>query len=138
MDSNEGRAGENIAIMSERRKFEKSDVSQERQYSLPYHYIPSFENGHCSQHLYWSWGYVYPGAIDFILTSILPKETFVSLVDIGCGGGCFLNKVNSYFPDKRVKGIDYSKSAINLAKAMNAQLCFECVDICKQSQPTET
>ena len=124
--------------MSEPKNFEKSDVSQESQYDFPYHYIPSFENGHFSQHLYWSWGYAYLGALEFILSSILPKETFKSLLDIGCGDGCFLRKANSCFPEKYVKGIDSSKRAIYLARAMNPQLSFECVDVYERSQLIET
>ncbi|MFC1603525.1 class I SAM-dependent methyltransferase [Planctomycetota bacterium] len=109
--------------------FTSSDASQESQYALPYHYICSLEDGHFRQHLYWSWGFRYLGALDLVL-SILAEEPFGSLADIGCGDGRFLREVDRRFPKKTLLGIDYSARAINLARAMNPGITYECVDIC--------
>ena len=122
--------------MRERKDFDRSNVSQESQYAFPYHYIPSFENGHFSQHLYWSWGYSYLGGMDLVL-SALGQESFENIVDIGCGDGRFLREVVNCFPGKLVKGIDFSKRAINLAKAMNPAMSFDCIDIRKGSPQHE-
>jgi len=117
--------------MRNKKIFERSDVSQESQYAFPYHYIPSFENGHFCQHLYWSWGFRYLGGTELVL-SILAEEPFESLADIGCGDGRFLREVSIRFPGKTLVGIDYSARAINLARAMNPDLNYECLDICSE------
>lgn len=114
--------------MQEKMIFERSDVSQESQYAFPYHYIPSFEDGHFCQHLYWPWGLHYLGGTELVL-SILKEEPFESLADIGCGDGRFLREVNTLFPQKKLTGIDYSSRAINLAKAMNPSLNYKCLNI---------
>lgn len=122
--------------MEQNEAFNRGDASQESQYALPYHYIPSIEDGHFQQHLYWSWGFHYLGAIELVL-SILAEEPFESLIDVGCGDGRFLREVSNRFSGKRLLGIDCSKQAINLAKAMNPNLAYECADIRSQEGPTE-
>ena len=79
-------------MVIEKKAFGESDVSQESQYALPYHYIPSFEGGHFSQHLYWSWGLHYIGALEYIL-DVLGQEPFESLIDVGCGDGRLLQEI---------------------------------------------
>jgi len=111
--------------------FGRSDVTQESQYTFPYHYIASFENGHFCQHLYWSWGFRYLGGLELVL-SILGEEPFESLIDIGCGDGRFLREVSNKFAESALIGIDNSPRAIDLARAMNPALSFECIDICSQ------
>jgi len=124
-------------IMTSQPEFQRTDVSQESQYAFPYHYIPSFENGHFSQHLCWSWGYRYLGGMDVVL-SYLVHDQFESLADIGCGDGRFLREVSSRFPGNRLLGVDCSERAINLAKAMNPDLDYACADICSQEEPPES
>jgi len=116
--------------------YERSDASQQSQYVFPYHYIPSLDNGHFSQHLYWSWGLHYLAAMQLVL-DILAEEPFDTLIDVGCGDGRLLREVNRHFTGKRLLGVDYSSRAINLARAMNPHLDFECIDICadKLQQP---
>lgn len=116
--------------------FDRGDVSQENQYVFPYHYIPTIENGHFSQHQYWSWGYHYLGGLE-VVRAHLEKEPFESLLDIGCGDGRFLCEVRRHFPEKRLRGIDSSDRAICLARAMNPNLDYECVDICSQEKSRE-
>jgi SAM-dependent methyltransferase len=117
--------------------FDRDDMSQEGQYAFPYHYIPSFENGHFCQHLYWSWGFRYLGGMELVL-SILAEEPFESLADIGCGDGRFLREASIRFPGKTLLGIDYSARAINLAMAMNPDLNYECLDICSERAVNQT
>jgi 2-polyprenyl-3-methyl-5-hydroxy-6-metoxy-1,4-benzoquinol methylase len=119
--------------MEQNEAFNRSDVSQESQYTLPYHYIPSIEDGHFQQHLYWTWGYHYLGAIELVL-SILAEEPFESLIDVGCGDGRFLLEVSKRYFGKMLLGVDSSQRAIQLARALNPNLNFECVDICANEQ----
>ena len=114
--------------MCEMEAFARSDVSQESQYALPYHYIPTLSDGRFAQHLYWSWGYHYLGGLRLALTH-LESASFESLVDIGCGDGRFLRELRHRFPEKQLLGIDYSQRAIGLAGAMNPDLRFRCADI---------
>lgn len=114
------------------KNFEDTEASQESQYSLPYHYIPTYDKGHFSQHLYWSWGFRYLGGIHLVLDT-LHKKKFQSLVDIGCGDGRFLRDIKREFPGKRILGVDYSADAINLPKALNPDIDYICLDIGKKN-----
>ena len=60
--------------------FDRVKESQEDQYILPYHYIPSLRDGNFKQHLYWSWGYRYIGGMNLVL-DILKGVSFNSLLD---------------------------------------------------------
>lgn len=113
--------------------FKRGDASQESQYALPYHYIPSIEDGYFQQHLYWSWGYRYLGGIELVL-NILAEEPFESLIDVGCGDGRFLLEVSKRYFGKILLGVDSSQRAIQLARALNPNLNFECIDICADKQ----
>jgi SAM-dependent methyltransferase len=115
--------------MIETKAFNRSGVSQESQYAMPYHYIPSFEGGHFSQHLYWSWGYHYLGALEYLI-GILNEERFESLIDVGCGDGRLLRDIGREFSPKKLLGVDYSKRAIDLARALNPGLDYMHADIC--------
>lgn len=109
--------------------FNCDDISQENQYILPYHYIPSLKNGNFKQHLYWSWGYHYIGGMELVL-GILKEISFNSLLDVGCGDGRFLKEVSQRFPEKKLLGIDCSERAINIAKALNPHISYKCLDLC--------
>jgi len=126
-----------MGIMKNSNLFERSDASQEEQYDIPYHYIPSLDNDNFTQHLYWSWGIHYLGGIDIVLSS-LAKQPFSSLIDIGCGDGRLLREINKRFPGNRLQGIDYSSRAINLARAMNPDLSYNTIDICSIDTPENT
>lgn len=115
-------------------KFDSGRASQEDQYEFPYHYIPSIENGNFTQHLYWSWGINYLSGLNLVF-SLLSKEEFKSLVDIGCGDGRFLYEVDSRFKNVDLLGIDFSKQAIDLAKSMSRNIRYECINICSAKQP---
>ena len=101
---------------------------QEKEYNFPYHYIPSLSGGRFSQTKYWSWGFRYLGGIKIVIDQ-LNKLEFESIIDIGCGDGRFLRDFHEKFPSKRCKGIDYSDQAIQLVKAMNPYLNYQCIDI---------
>lgn len=101
---------------------------QEREYSLPYHYIPDSNEGGFSQTLHWSWGMRYMAGLELVLAE-LRKLEFSSLVDVGCGDGRFLREVARRFHCTRTLGVDYSGSAIALARALNPSIEYCCMDI---------
>ncbi len=68
-----------------------------------------------------------------LVLSNLKLYQFNSLLDIGCGDGRFLREVKEKFPDIRLKGVDYSKSAISLACALNPSIEYVCLDITNES-----
>ena len=68
-----------------------------------------------------------------IVLSNLKGYQFSSLLDIGCGDGRFLREVNDNIPGIMLKGVDYSKSAINLACALNPSIDYVCLDITNES-----
>ena len=104
---------------------------QDDEYSFPYHYISQFRN-RFTQNYYDSWGVNYVSTIEFILKK-LEKESFNSLVDIGCGDGRLALEIKNNFSSLEILGIDYSKRAIQLAQSMNPYGNYKQLDILTQS-----
>lgn len=105
---------------------------QDDAYNFPYHYIAQYKPGFC-QTFNDAWGICYISTIEFLLDN-LKKEDFHSIVDIGTGDGRLVKELASVFQNKQVVGIDYSIKAINLAKALNPELDFRCIDIINQTK----
>jgi len=103
-------------------------LEQEEQYSVPYHYIPLLQKGNFSQSLSWSWGMHYLAGIELVL-SVLKRESFSSVLDVGCGDGRFLREASNAFEGVKFHGIDYSEKAIAFARAFNPSLSYSCFDI---------
>lgn len=107
---------------------------QDALYAFPYHYIPTLENGRFSLIRYWGMsGLRYMGRIQFILAQ-LESLPFDSLVDIGCGDGRLLREIAKRYPEKNLLGVDYSKRAIQLARAMNPAVNYKVVDIAQSTE----
>lgn len=70
----------------------------------------------------------YISAIEFVLDKISSLK-FDSICDVGTGDGRLVRELTSKFPQKKIIGIDYSETAIELAKALNPNCSFECVNI---------
>lgn len=104
---------------------------QDKQYTYPYHYIPTWEDGNFSQVWYWSWGYRYLGGMKVVLDQ-LERIAFGSLLDVGCGDGRFLGEVAGIYPGTTLRGLDVSERAVRLARAINPQLKYEVLDITKE------
>ncbi len=104
---------------------------QDDEYSFPYHYVSQFRS-RFTQSFYDSWGVNYVSTIEFILKK-LEKESFNSLVDIGCGDGRLVLEIQSIFSSREILGIDYSKRAIQLAQSMNPYGNYKELDILTQS-----
>lgn len=111
----------------------KSDLSDEfkhqsSQYNYPYHYIPWFDEKNAGVRyklLGWGLEYLcYQEHIKRIVEYLAPQ----SIIDVGCGDGRFLGSLGDV--TKRI-GIDMEPRAIALAKALNSDIDFMCVDIKK-------
>jgi cyclopropane fatty-acyl-phospholipid synthase-like methyltransferase len=103
---------------------------QEEEYGFPYHYLPVFEGNDVKLYPHWSWGFRYLAGIELLLEK-LRKMQFDSLIDVGCGDGRLLREITRQYPDKKLRGVDYSQQAIALAKAFNPGLDYRAVDIIK-------
>ena len=111
---------------------ENPQIIQENKYSLPYHYIPTFDKNNFRQTYNIKWGYEYISYLNFII-KLIKNINFDSLLDIGCGDGRLLSEINKIFPEKKLTGVDYSTRAIQLAKALNNKIDFICLDINKNN-----
>ena len=109
---------------------DKIQSEQEEEYNFPYHYVSEFREKF-TQTFNDTQGINYVATIEYILNR-LKKESFETLIDVGCGDGRLVRELNTEFPDKKIFGIDYSEKAINLAKALNPNCNFKCVDIIKE------
>ncbi|MGD9137955.1 MAG: class I SAM-dependent methyltransferase [Desulfobacterales bacterium] len=52
----------------------------------------------------------------------VPSESYVAVLDVGCGGGGALRDMASTFPNAKLYGIDYSQEMVLLAKRVNKKL----------------
>lgn len=113
-----------------KRNIYKEQEIQEEAYDFPYHYVAALRNGF-SQTINDTWGICYISTLEFLINK-LKEEHFSSIADVGTGDGRLVRELASVFPEKEIVGIDYSKKAISLAKAMNPGLKFLCLDIVKE------
>lgn len=121
--------------MSEQTKEENKallapQVAQDDFYEFPYHYVAQFR-GRFSQTFYDAWGINYVSTIELIL-GLLHESAFEKIVDVGCGDGRLVDELSREFPGKIVRGIDYSRRAIALAKAMRPDRQFAICDVCHE------
>jgi len=100
---------------------------QDDDYSFPYHYVPQFHPGY-SQTYSWPWGLYYVSAMEFVLEQVKSLNPS-TVADVGTGDGRLVRELACLLPNASVAGIDYSKRAIQLARALNPTLDFRCIDI---------
>jgi SAM-dependent methyltransferase len=100
---------------------------QEEDYSFPYHYVPQYFPSFTTSYS-WHWGLYYISALDFVLKKVVAYAPR-SILDVGTGDGRFVRELSRALEGVRICGIDYSERAISLAKALNPQLAFACVDV---------
>lgn len=113
--------------MSEGSTFDREQHMQEEEYAFPYHHVVQGRDGF-SQCFNDGWGINYLATVEFILEQVR-AESFASAIDIGCGDGRLTKELAESFPGTRVLGVDYSRRAVTLAKAMAPNCEFRCVDI---------
>ncbi|MFW6244857.1 MAG: class I SAM-dependent methyltransferase, partial [Fibrobacterota bacterium] len=112
--------------------FSDQQLVQEKQYSFPEHYVPTFRKGFRTA-VYSRYGLVYAQILEFILDQ-LGKISFDSLCDVGCGDGRLIKEIQTDFPRKQVLGMDYSERAINLARGLNPEGNYIQTDITEDQQ----
>jgi SAM-dependent methyltransferase len=104
------------------------ETIQDEQYSFPYHYVARLDRGRFSFHEVVGWGHEYLSYL-MRVAQVLGERPFESLLDVGCGDGRLLSILAGKFPDARLVGLDYSKRAIGLARAMVPQCRFVAGDV---------
>jgi len=98
--------------------FSKEQQAQENLYKFPYHYCVNFKKYFSMIYLF-DWGINYASTVEFILQKIESQTNIKSIIDIGCGEGRLTRELSLKFPNIKVDGVDYSKTAIQLATALN-------------------
>lgn len=107
----------------------KQQLVQEEQYKFPYHHIPILNEGNFKHFVFMRWGYEYLSYINEVI-SYLKNSGAKSVIDIGCGDGRFIKELIQACPEiKEVLGIDYSETAIILAKVLNPIGSYKQIDL---------
>jgi len=57
-----------------------------------------------------------------VLKEIIDKDQIKNIIDIGSGGGWFLNSLSSLYPEKKMIGIDFNTVAVDYANKVKSQL----------------
>lgn len=100
---------------------------QDSQYNFPYHYIPYFTSGggvSLARRLGWGLEYLcYQQHLRAMVVAQKPE----SLLEVGCGDGCFLGSLPESIGVK--VGIDLSERAIKMASAFHPNLDFRVQDL---------
>lgn len=100
---------------------------QEAQYSFPYHYLTSINEGNTFKlHRQLSWGMEYMTYMTFVADQIR-KLNPRSVLDVGCGDGRLVNMIAPFI--QNVQGIDLSERAIAFARAFNPDVLFHCKNV---------
>lgn len=102
--------------------------AQDSEYDFPYHYIAQRTGLGVRVAHSWRWGFRYIAALEYLLDR-MRAIPFQSVVDVGCGDGRFVAEIARTFGDIEALGIDYSRRAIAVAKAMNPPGNYRCMDI---------
>lgn len=72
-----------------------------------------------------------------ILTKLLSRIEFITVLDVGCGQGSRLALVQRQCPKMIGTGVDFSKVALGLAKVTHPEFSYKLLDISKQSLKTK-
>ncbi|MDN4164864.1 class I SAM-dependent methyltransferase [Cytophagales bacterium LB-30] len=112
-------------------QFDEVQRVQEEQYSFPFHYVSQFRKNFRAT-VFDGYGLKYVSSMEFLL-NYLKKESFHTLIDVGCGDGRLVRELSLEFPDKTISGFDYSERSINLAKGLNPGLNFKKINILEEN-----
>jgi SAM-dependent methyltransferase len=105
--------------------------NQEAGYWFPYHHIPDYKKGF-TQCYNFPWGINYAATLEF-LGDRLKKETFNSLIDVGCGDGRITKEMKTCFKKKVIEGVDYSPRSIKMARAFDEDGTYHTLNIIENS-----
>jgi 2-polyprenyl-3-methyl-5-hydroxy-6-metoxy-1,4-benzoquinol methylase len=101
-------------VTSDGRDSAPEQIVQERQYYLPYHYIPRRLGGRIVYAARLDWAAEYLKSIEIVAAAVASTGAR-QILDIGCGDGRLVNELSGRFNDRRFVGLDYSQRAIALA-----------------------
>lgn len=103
-------------MVQERPNRERSpeQAIQERQYYLPYHYIPRRLDSRIVYAARVDWAGEYLKSIELV-AALVAASGASRILDLGCGDGRLVNELSGRFPDRRFVGLDYSSRAIAIA-----------------------
>ncbi len=90
-------------------------VVQERQYYLPYHYIPRRAGRRIVYAARLDWAAEYLKSIELVAAAVNSTGA-VQVLDLGCGDGRLINELSGRFEHCRFVGVDYSPRAIAMAE----------------------
>ena len=99
----------------DRREIAPEQVLQERQYYLPYHYIPRRLRGRIVYAARVDWAAEYLKSIELVAATVAEGGA-MRILDLGCGDGRLVNELSGRFQDRHFVGVDYSRRAIALAE----------------------
>jgi 2-polyprenyl-3-methyl-5-hydroxy-6-metoxy-1,4-benzoquinol methylase len=88
---------------------------QERQYYLPYHYIPRRAGDRIVYAARLDWAAEYLKSIELVAAAVTNTGA-VQILDLGCGDGRLINELSGRFEDRRFVGVDYSQRAVAMAE----------------------
>ncbi|MDO8591105.1 MAG: class I SAM-dependent methyltransferase [bacterium] len=111
--------------------FNKKQLSQESSYVFPYHYL-DLQND--AEKLVWNIRIEHTSYLRVVKNLLKPFEGKI-ILDAGCGDGRFCYEMKN--EDVKIIGVDFSKKAIDFAKAFNPALEFFTQDLKNFSVPYE-
>lgn len=89
-------------------QLDSHQMAQEEEYSLPYHWFWTPES---------EMGRAYFAYLSRVV-ALIPKDT-QTLLDVGCGDGRATAYLHDKLPNTKIKAIDYSKRALELARILS-------------------
>lgn len=99
----------------------QEQAEQEHDYSFPYHYLNlNIEEYRRLKDI------EYLGYLEKVKNELRPFNG-QSILDLGCGDGRFCYELKK--ENVKIKGIDYSKQALNFAEAFNPEINFKLADV---------
>lgn len=103
--------------------FNKKQLSQESSYVFPYHYL-DLQAG--AEKLVWNIRIEHTSCLRVVKNLLKPFEGKI-ILDAGCGDGRFCYEMKN--EDVKIVGVDFSKRAIDFAKAFNPDVEFFTQDL---------
>ncbi len=96
---------------------------QERQYSIPYHYLPWEQDGVWRVGCFLWWGFEYLAVLNTVLELVgkilQHDQSQAKVLDFGCGDGRLIVELLARYPSLAiVAGVDISEKALTFARAM--------------------
>lgn len=113
-----------------------ADAGQEELYAFPYHHLVELDadTGQGFRTGRWYEGGLRYAAYMLHVERLVAKESFSTIVDVGCGDGWLVSRIAKRFPERTVVGVDVSPGGLRLARSMSgfSNLSFAQCDIVRE------